>query len=225
MKKIVQFTFLSFFLATQSFAQMSSCELAKVISSELEQKKEERISLLEIHDEKMKAQRIKEGLVNDQSEREILLLAESIQSEIDQLKKDQVGHYVSGGLSVGSVIMASYFIKRMSSTAQGLSFKRKLMRQLTPTGPRAGLRTLTNSVFFIGTVASIYVFYKINQDQDEMSILSDLIDQLDSIRDFTNQIQDLDEHIEEMQVSYEILIDQVVEEQTGRWENQKLSCF
>lgn len=112
----------------------------------------------------------------------------------------------------------------MNTTAQGLSFKRKLLRQLTPTGPRAGLRTLTNSVFFLGTVASIYFTYKIKKDQDEMGILRDVVLQLDSISDFTNQIQDLDEHIEEMQVSYDILLDQVDEEKTGQWVNKELIC-
>lgn len=208
-----------------AWAQMNTCAMAEMIQNELKEKKAERKSLHEIQQEKMKAQRIKEGLVNSDSEREILLLAESIQKEIDQLKKDQNTNYVTGGLSVGSIVMASYFIKRMSSTNAGLSFKRKFLRQLNPTGTGAGLRTLTNSVFFIGTVSTMYIFYKVNQNQDQMKVLSDMIDQLDKIRDFSNQVQSLDEHIEEMQVSFEIMLDQVLSEEAGEWKNQELFCF
>lgn len=225
MNKISKILLISLLWSTQAFAQMSSCELAQIIAQEIEEKKLERQSLTEIQQEKMKAQRIREGLVNNESEREILLLAEAMQSEIDKLKKDQISNYVSGGLSLGTVVMSSYFIRKMSATQAGVSFKRKLLRQLNPTGPRAGIRTLTNSVFFIGTVASMYVFYQVNKNQDEMKILSDMIDQLNLIRDFSNQVQNLDEHIEEMQVSFEILLEQIIEERTGQWHQQTLTCF
>lgn len=228
-QKLTKTIAVAFFSATVFIsgaqAQMSSCHMAEMIHKEIQEKRAERISLNEIQQEKMKAQRIQEGLVNNESEREILLLAETIQKEMDQLKKDQNSHYITGGLSVGSIVMASYFIKRMSASKVGLTFKRKLLKQLNPTGSGAGLRTLTNSVFFIGTVSTMYIFYKINQNQDQIKLLSDMIDQLDKIRDFSNQIQSLDEHIDEMQVSFEIMLDQVLTEETGEWRDQELICF
>lgn len=206
-------------------AQMNTCQMAKLMEDELIELNRERNSLRSLQEQYLQAKRIQEQLADPESSRDILLLAERFQAEVDDLKERRGMQYTTGGASLGAIILSGYFIKKMSESSKGLALKKRIARQLKPTGPGGAVRTLTNSVFFLGTLGSLWMVYNVHQTHTKIEMLAAVIDKLNKLKDLSAQIEKLGDDITEIKASYDLMVDDIVFQELGSvGQDGLLSC-
>lgn len=224
-KVIVNFFIAALIFNSAAYAQISTCKMAKLMEKELVQLNRERGSLRSLQEQYLEAKRIQEQLADPESSRDILMLAERFQAEIDGLEDRQHKQYTTGAASVGAIILSGYFIKKMSQSTKGLALKKRVARQLKPTGPGGAVRTLTNSVFFLGTLSSLWMVYSIHQTHTKIEMLAAVIDKLNKLKDLSSQIEKLGDDIIEIKASYDLMVDDIIFQELGSiGQNGLLSC-
>lgn len=214
-KLILSIALVGFSVSTSLQAQMNTCQMAKLMEDELVELSKERNALRSLQSEYLQAKRIQEQLADSESSRDILMLAERFQNEIDGLEERQNMQYISGGASLGAIILSGYFIKKMGKSTKGQALKKRIGKQLKPTGPGGVVRTLTNSAFFIGTISSLWMVYNIQQNHSKIEMLAAVIDQLNKLKDLSAQIEKLSDDIIEIKANYDLMVDDIVYQELG----------
>lgn len=193
-------------LQTQAlWAETRACQQFQMIQSEITQQNNDLRKLRDLHRLKLQAEEIKSQLLNSESEREILILAERIEEQVNEERGSRTFNATGTGVSIGAIMLSSYFLRKISSGTQGLALKDRIIAQVKPTGQGALVRTLINSTLFMSVVGTLWLGYRVTQNQSQISHLGSLIDQLNELRDLSSQIRTLDDHLEEMSIQLELM--------------------
>lgn len=218
--------FIALISASVAHARINACQMAKLMENELVELNKERQGLRSLQDQYLEARRIQEQLADPESSRDILMLAERFQAEIDGLDNRQNKQYTTGAASLGAIILSGYFINKMSQSTKGMALKKRIGRQLKPTGPGGAVRTLTNSVFFLGTLSSLWMVYNIQQTHSKIEMLASVIDQLNKLKDLSSQIEKLNDDIVEIKANYDLMADDIIYQELGEIGNSGLlTCY
>lgn len=198
---------LSLFLIAPFFSvQAQMCEMVPLIEREIETQETELRSYLALQQEILQAREIQAQIVNTESGREILLLAERLDQELELEGDLRNQSAMIGSASLGSLVLAGYFIRQLSQSTQGLAFKARLMAQIRPTGEKALVRTLLNTAVFVSVVSTLWNAYQVYQHQSEVERLRELVLKLNELWDLTGPINEIREHLEELSIQKELLI-------------------
>lgn len=201
MKKTISLLILS--LSFSLYA--GDCQMKQMLAQEIQVQQQNYEQHLILQQEILRAREIQNQLVDSESGREILLLAERFEEEMNDHRSDRNTSIGVAGASLGSIVVASYFINRLAQSSQGLAFKERLMIQLRPKGDRVIVRTLLNTTVFVAVVSTLWSAYQINQHQNQVDKLAALIDQINKLWDLSGTISQIREHLEELEVQQELL--------------------
>ncbi|MBK25178.1 MAG: hypothetical protein CME70_14385 [Halobacteriovorax sp.] len=213
-------------LSMPSAYALDKCKAVKLMQKDLNEKKKDLEKLEAIHREQVEAKEIADRLMNGDEITEIRLLAEALDEEVGNISKDQKtqGKYV--GATVGAVILSSYIIKKLNKGSVG--FKRKFLAQALPKDRRFGRHTL-NAALVFSLASTFWLAYSIKENQDKKTMLAELVNKLNKIKDLTEEVLDLREEVEEREVTFnlkleEILYEGLVEVITSNDGKQTLNC-
>jgi hypothetical protein len=184
-----------------------SCQLVTMMNDEIQVRVQSLNNFRLLQEEILKVKELRQQLNTTESGREILLLAQRFDEELGVEVRDRNVSVGVAGVSLGSLILSSIFIKKLAQSSQGLGFKKRLMAQLRPSGERAVVRTLLNTAVFVGVVSLLWNVYQIHQNQNDVDKLRELIEKLDQLWDLSQKIQEQEEHLEELEINREFLID------------------
>ncbi len=207
MKTLIHTLFiLALSLQTQAlWAQTKACQQFQMIQLEITQQNNDLRKLRELHRLKLQADEIKNQILNSESEREILILAERIEEQVNEERGARTFNAAGAGVSVGAIMLSSYFLRKIARGTQGLALKDRIIAQVKPTGQGAAVRTLINSSLFVSVVGTLWLGYRVTQNQSQIAHLGSLIDQLNGLSDLSSQIRTLDDHLEEMSIQLELM--------------------
>jgi DNA helicase HerA-like ATPase len=183
----------------------ADCEMKAILQQEVDLQQTNYEQHLILQQEILRAREIQNQLVDSESGREILLLAERFEEELNDHRSNRNTSVGLAGASLGSIVVASYFINRLAQSSQGLAFKERLMIQLRPKGDRVIVRTLLNTTVFVAVVSTLWSTYQIQQHENEVQKLALLIDKINSLWDLSGSIAQIREHLEELEVQLELL--------------------
>lgn len=201
MKKIICLLF----LCSLSSLYAADCEIKALLQQEIQVQQQSYEQHLILQQEILRAREIQNQLIDSESGREILILAERFDEEINNHRSDRNTSIGVAGASLGSVVIASYFINRLAQSSQGLAFKERLMIQIRPKGDKALVRTLLNTTVFVAVVSSLWSVYQIQQHENEVQKLAQLIDKINELWDLSGTLAQIRDHLEELEVQSELL--------------------
>jgi|GEM_PF-5632872 len=202
---MMTFLFTILTLNNAAYAQMTSCDMAKLMENELVKLNQERDVHRSLQDQYLQARRIQEQLADPESSVEILRLAERFEEEVAGLEEGRDWKYKIGSVSIGAIIISGYFINEVRLSTKGKPFKQRM--RLNFKGP---INLLTNSVFFASTLSSLWMVYSIQKSQTKIEMLAEVINKLNKLTDLSSKIEKLGDDIMEIRASYDLLVDDLV---------------
>lgn len=189
----------------QLLAQNPECRMMDLLNNEIQARVNTLVGHRNIQEQLLRAHELRSQLTHSDSGREILLLAERMDEEVGAELSNRNTSAGVAAASLGSLVVAGYFIHRISQTTQGLAFKDRLMAQLRPKGERAVVRTLLNTAVFVSVVSTLWNVYQVKQNQDDVNKLRELIERIDQLYDLSLEINEQEDHLEELEIQREFL--------------------
>tara|TARA_R110002049_G_scaffold280083_4_gene459324 strand:- start:487 stop:1167 length:681 start_codon:yes stop_codon:yes gene_type:complete len=217
---------LSLFVTSASFAQgLDKCAFMKSKEIKIQEMKEALAAMQDLQAERSRAREIRDLLVDTTDSREIALLAEALDDEARALQADgRFNRNVAIGTGLGSFILAGLMIKRMKSSAEGVTVMAKLMNGLK-SGNKTAVGKILTGTFVFALATTFWFSSRVSEINDSREFLVSLVVKLDSLKDLADQIIGLQEELEQEEISFAIRVDDLRADGVLEYTNGELKCL
>jgi len=224
MKTIIACLSLLFSLIQPAFA-LDKCKIILKTEERLKKDLESLAMLKRVHQDQTEAAEIRERLLHGENVREIGILSEAIEEEVRGIENVQQKQAMGFAISTGSVIVASFIIKRLNKDSAGLALKTRLFKAVAPRGRYKLVKHGINSALLLSLASSFYLAYQWNQNREHKSFLKELVKKLNSVRDLTEQIVTLKNKIENDTVAFQLKVEELEDEGLLEIREGKINCL
>lgn len=216
----------SFLLPLMSPAYaIDKCKIIKTSEERLKKDLESLAMLRKVNQDQIEAREIQERLLHGENVREIGLLSESIEEEVQGVESVQQKQAMGFGISVGSVIVASYIIKRINRDSAGQTLKTRLFKSVVPRGRYSLAKHAVNSTLLVSLASTFYLAYHWNQNREHKNFLKEMVKKLNSVRDLSEQITTLKNKIENDTVAFQIKVEELEDEGLLEIRDGEIRCL
>lgn len=224
MKSLIAIISLFFGIMNPVYA-LDKCKIIKKSEERLKKDLESLAMLQRVHQDQIEAREIKERLLHGEDVREIGLLSEAIEEEVQGVENVSQKQAMGFAVSTGSVIVAGYIIKRLNKDSAGMALKTKLFRAVIPRGRHVPAKHAVNTTLLVGLASSFYLAYQWNQNREHKNFLKELVVKLNSIRDLSEQIITLKNKIENDTVAFQLKVEELEDEGILEIKNGEINCL
>ena len=217
---------LSLFLPVLDTAYaIDKCKIIKKSEMRLKKNLESLKILRKVHQDQIEAREIQERLLHGENVREIGLLAEAIEEEVQGIETVQQKQVMGFSISVGSVIISSFIIKRLNKDTAGQALRTRLFRAVKPRTGSFLAKNAVNTAFLVSIASTFYLAYQWNQNRDHKNFLKEMVKKLNSVRDLSEQILTLKDKIENDTVAFQLKVEELEDEGLLELRNGEIHCL
>lgn len=170
------------------------------------------------------AHRLNERLLNPEESFELIKVEEQINDEIAELNENDNTQLKKGVGSIGGLIIASFAITMMNRSTKGQAFKRRLMAQLFPSENKI-FKWTANAALIVSLAVGTFAAIKMFENYSEKITLKRMTDILSTIKDQADNIATLKEVLDELESSYWLQVDELLDRGLAKESPTGLECL
>jgi hypothetical protein len=216
---------ISLSLTAQTAFAIDKCKVVKAMDKRLETEKESLNMIKKINHEILEAQELKRRIVNGEDIREVALLAEAIEEEVQGIKTyDQK---VKKGLiiSTGSAMLAGYIWTRVNRDTRGMRLGARIFKSIIPTQGKLLKKISVNMMLLVSVASTFWLGHQLSENYNQRNLLASLIKKINKIKDLTGEILMLANKIDNDQVLLDMKIEELEDQGIIEYNDGEINCL
>lgn len=204
---------------------LTKCRLVQHFKNQIDNEKESLRMLELLQAQKMEAKDLMSNVGDSDDVHEILILAEALEEEAGMRASSRSRHGVlATSAGVGSVILASYIVKRVNEDTRGLRLRQRVRRGVLPQRGQRLRKYGFNSALVLSIASTYWLAKEAKRNQSEMNYLYQVIDKLDRLKDLTESILKLRSDIQDKELILSERIMELEDEGLAKMKAGELIC-
>ncbi len=200
------------------------CRMVKLKKKVINQKREEFKKLEELQARLMEAKAIRERLINKNSTREIENLEEDTINELALIAEGNERNAYEGVASLGGILLFSYLIHDLKRKGRKSLVGRLSVKMGTSHLAEFSRLILLRGGLGISIFTTFYVGHKFFRNYQKKIELKEVIEKLNQIQDQTENIITIQDELEEMDICFEIQLEELIERNLAKTKEEEIIC-
>ena len=218
-------TLISLTLVSHNAYALDKCKLVKVMDKRLETEKESLNMLKKVNHEILEAQELKRRIVNGEDIREVALLAEAIEEEVQGIETYDQKIKTGLVISTGSAMLAGYIWTRVNRDTRGMRLGSRIFKSIIPTQGKLLKKISVNMVLLVSVASTFWLGHQLSENYNQRNLLAALIKKINRIKDLTGEIIMLTNKIDNDQVLLDMKIEELEDQGIIEYNDGEINCL
>jgi len=217
---------LSLVFSFKSFASYK-CEFAKKEQALIEKYENDLRRLEAINSTRMEDPELRVRLKNSEDEAEVGVLAEQLDEEVQALTGAQFRLGAEMAASTGAIIVSRIVVKKLKALPDNHKLKIKYFKEVKiGSGLKKSIKGALNFSSLMFIASDIYIGYKLKENHDKKKLLARLIVDLNKMEhDLNEKIIPLKEELTAMNIEFDEMIQDLIQDEVIEIRNNKIICL
>ncbi len=215
------------FYAARSSSSINQCDLVTNFGNQIERDRESLYMMRRIQADYFEAKNLIQRVGDEDNIHEILLLAEALEEESNLHAESRSRNaYGVTGTSVGSVILATYIVRKVNADTRGLSLRQRVLRgTILPERGQRLRRYGFNSALVFNMISTFWLVKEYRKNNNQINYLAEVIDQLNRLKDLSEEINLLESQIQSKEIVFEERVMQLEDMGLAKITSDGLKCL